>query len=110
VRIVTRRKRKRSISTIVRGEIVKTERSAIDRERSIPTRGGLILRRIVTREAEARITIRRIRTVNIKKRKNVEIVLKKGRRIIVARGREKKEVIIDLFIIKTLHSFLIPVI
>lgn len=102
VMIVLKKRKRKSINTIVREEIVETERSVIDQEKSTPIKEELIFRKIVMTEAEARIIIRRIKIANIKKRKSVEIALKKEKRSIVAHEKEKKEATIDLFIIKTL--------
>lgn len=102
VKIVTKKRRKKSINTIVKEEIAKIERNAIDLERSIQMKEALIFKKNVMKEAEAKITIRKIKIVSTKKRKSVEIVLKIEKRIIAAHVKEKKEAIIDLFIIKTL--------
>ena len=105
-KIVTKKRKRKSINTTVKEEIVKIERSAIGQERSTQTKEGLILRKTAIKGAEARIIIRRIRTVNTRRRRSVEIALRIEKRIIAAHEKEKKEAIIDLFIIDSLISFL----
>lgn len=104
-KVLIKRKRK-SINTIANEEIVEIERSVIDQEKNTQIKEEMIFRKIVMREAEARIIIKKIKIVNTKKRKSVEIVLKKEKRSIVAHEKEKKEAIIDLFIIKTLINLI----
>ncbi len=103
---VTKKRKRKSINMTVKEEIVKIERSAIDRERSIQTKEGLILRKTAMKGAEARTTIRKIRTVNTRRRRSVEIALRIEKRIIAAHEKERKEAIIDLFIIDSLFLLL----
>lgn len=103
---VTKKRKRKSINMTVKEETVKIERSAIDRERSIQTKEGLILRKTAMKGAEARIIIRKIKTVNTRRRRSVEIALRIEKRIIAAHEKEKKEAIIDLFIIESLILFL----
>lgn len=105
-KIVTKKRKRKSINMTVKEEIVKIERSAIDRERSIQTKEGLILRKTAMKGAEARTTIRKIRTVNTRRRRSVEIALRIEKRIIAAHEKERKEAIIDLFIIDSLFLLL----
>jgi hypothetical protein len=90
----------------VKEEIVKIERSAIGRERSTQTKEGLISRKTAMKGAEARTTIRKIRTVNTRRRRSAEIALRIEKRTIAAREKERKEAIIDLFIIDSLFILL----
>ena len=103
---VTKKRKRKSINMTVKEEIVKIERSAIDRERSIQTKEGLILRKTAMKGAEARTTIRKIRIVSTKRRRSVEIALRIEKRTIAAREKERKEAIIDLFIIDSLFLLL----
>jgi hypothetical protein len=105
-KVLIKRKRK-SISTIANEEIAEIARSVIDQEKNTQIKEEMIFRKIVMRGAEARTIIKKIKIVNTKKRKSAEIVLKKEKRNTVAHVKEKKEAIIDLFIIKTLIN-LIP--
>ena len=102
VKTVTKKRKRKSINMIAKEKIVKIERNVIDQERSIQMKEVLICKKIVMREVEARIIIKKIKIVSIRKRKSVEIALKIEKRIIAAHEKEKKEAIIDLFIIKTL--------
>ena len=105
-KIVTKKRKRKSINMTVKEEIVKIERSAIGRERSTQTKEGLISRKTAMKGAEARTTIRKIRTVNTKRRRSAEIALRIEKRTIAAREKERKEAIIDLFIIDSLFFLL----
>ncbi len=100
VRIVTKKRKRKSINMIVSEEIVEIERSVIVQEKSTQINVEMIFRKIVMREAEAKIITRKIKIESIKKIKSVEIAHKKKKKNIVAHEKEKKEAIIDLFIIK----------